>query len=577
MKNRYKDDKDICELHNKEKLSVYCWTCITCICHKCALFGGTHSGHTFKPLDEIYDFHKEQIIAEVVQLKRRHVEVIGLVSNVERNIDNVKNGKDERVREIRNAVELMVSRLETQMKTKITDLLNQRHQLAQESEAIDLAILDAENDLRINSKSELINKQSQILQRCQQLNLKPMTSFTTAPVSADFVSEIVPNYDESTFQITGFSQFQLKADPIYSQPLIINGLSWRLKVYPDGNGVVRGNYLSVFLELTAGLSETSKYEYRVEMIHQQSKDATKSVVREFASDFEVGECWGYNRFFRLDTLASEGYLDTEQDTLVLKFQVRSPTLFQKCRDQQWYIQHLESQQQTLVTQVNELRERLAIELSRQANADSKNSNAPKNPLESKNEIATSATAASLSNQEPPLPPSPTLINGNIETSTNLIQNDIFYKPLFRKLNKFSHFHRQQLYLQQQLRNQQIRNNNAKHRRRIFSFDCEVKNGHENEGEEKVETSTTASSSYSTATNVSSNDNSSNIESTSSNESIGYTSIDEKDIDDENMFGENDIDNSMMSNSAVTEKDSSSVDANPPAGCNKTESINFLNK
>ena len=78
-------------------------------------------------------------------------------------------------------------------------------------------------------------------------------------------------------------------DPIYSPPLIINGLSWRLKVYPDGNGVVRGNYLSVFLELSAGLSETSKYEYRVEMVHQESKDPSKSIVREFASDFEVGE------------------------------------------------------------------------------------------------------------------------------------------------------------------------------------------------------------------------------------------------------------------------------------------------
>ena len=119
------------------------------------------------------------------------------------------------------------------------------------------------------------------------------------------------------------------------------------------------------MELSAGLTETSKYEYRVEMIHQQSKDLSKSIVREFASDFEVGECWGYNRFFRLDLLASEGYLNTERDTLVLRFQVRSPTFFQKCRDQQWYIQHLESTQQNFVAQVNELRERLAIELSRQ--------------------------------------------------------------------------------------------------------------------------------------------------------------------------------------------------------------------
>ena len=175
----------------------------------------------------------------------------------------------------------------------------------------------------------------------------------------------MPQYDSSTFTINGFSQLQNKADPIYSPPLNVNGLSWRLKVYPDGNGVVRGNYLSVFLELSAGLTETSKYEYRVEMIHQQSKDLSKSIVREFASDFEVGECWGYNRFFRLDLLASEGYLSTDTDTLILRFQVRSPTFFQKCRDQQWYIQHLESTQQNFVAQVNELRERLAIELSRQ--------------------------------------------------------------------------------------------------------------------------------------------------------------------------------------------------------------------
>lgn len=81
----------------------------------------------------------------------------------------------------------------------------------------------------------------------------------------------------------------------------------------------------------------TRYEYRVEMVHQASRDASKNIVREFASDFEVGECWGYNRFFRLDLLASEGYLDTSngRDTLTLRFQVRPPTFYQKSRDQQW--------------------------------------------------------------------------------------------------------------------------------------------------------------------------------------------------------------------------------------------------
>lgn len=55
------------------------------------------------------------------------------------------------------------------------------------------------------------------------------------------------------------------------------------------------------------------------MIHQAGRDSDKNIVREFASDFEVGECWGYNRFFRLDLLASEGYLNESLDTLVLRF------------------------------------------------------------------------------------------------------------------------------------------------------------------------------------------------------------------------------------------------------------------
>ena len=37
-----------CETHH-ERLRVYCWTCKTCICHQCALWGGTVSNYvTYK-------------------------------------------------------------------------------------------------------------------------------------------------------------------------------------------------------------------------------------------------------------------------------------------------------------------------------------------------------------------------------------------------------------------------------------------------------------------------------------------------------------------------------------------------
>jgi len=70
-----------CAAH-QEKLSVYCWTCRKCICHQCALWGGTHSGHTFKPLEDVYEQHVTQIKAEVGQLNRRLMELISLVQEV---------------------------------------------------------------------------------------------------------------------------------------------------------------------------------------------------------------------------------------------------------------------------------------------------------------------------------------------------------------------------------------------------------------------------------------------------------------------------------------------------------------
>lgn len=404
--------KEICGDH-QEKLSVYCWTCKQCICHQCALWEGAHSGHVFKPLDGIYDEHKKKISEELSQLKSRHAELICLVQDVERNIESVKNAKDERVREIRNAVELMIARLEAQLKSKLLTLVGQRNQLAQEVSVWELAIEKVEQELKGAGKAELVMRTKDLLDLFRKAQRQSMTSFVTRAVPAEFTSEIVPQYESSTFTMKNFSVLRQRADPVYSPPLQVNGLSWRLKVYPDGNGVVRGNYLSVFLELSHGLPETSKYEYRVEMVHQASRDWTKNIVREFASDFEVGECWGYNRFFRLDLLANEGYLLPENDTLELQFQVRPPTFYQKCRDQQWYINQLESAQNQVSQQNNDRLLQMHISRSSRTQARRNNiqdfpalySNSSRHAMDTPDMMGAAASAgpaASHANTENPL-------------------------------------------------------------------------------------------------------------------------------------------------------------------------------
>ena len=76
--NTVDEAKDRCKNH-AEKLSVYCWTCRKCICHQCALWHGTHTGHTFKPLEDIYDQHVGHVKEEVSLLRRRLMELISLV------------------------------------------------------------------------------------------------------------------------------------------------------------------------------------------------------------------------------------------------------------------------------------------------------------------------------------------------------------------------------------------------------------------------------------------------------------------------------------------------------------------
>lgn len=200
-------------------------------------------------------------------------------------------------------------------------------------------------------KTSLIKKSGDLIRQLKEIHTKEPQRFVDNEVSVDFTSELVPQYEQSVFVIKNFnrirnnqsSQTLEENEIVYSDPPLItrSGLSWRLKVYPNGNGIAKGNYISVFLEMLKGLpdTQTQKYEYRVEMINHRNPSA--QVVREFASDFEVGECWGYNRFYRIDLLEREGYLNQQDDSITLKFFVRAPYYSQHCSDQERHIINME--------------------------------------------------------------------------------------------------------------------------------------------------------------------------------------------------------------------------------------------
>lgn len=52
-----------------------------------------------------------------------HLNIFLCVVHQERNVEAVRGAKDERVREIRNAVEMMIARLDNQLKNKLITLM----------------------------------------------------------------------------------------------------------------------------------------------------------------------------------------------------------------------------------------------------------------------------------------------------------------------------------------------------------------------------------------------------------------------------------------------------------------------
>ena len=68
------------------------------------------------------------------------------------------------------------------------------------------------------------------------------------------------------------TDFSTRNGIVYSEAKKINGVEWRLKIYPRGNGLARDKYISVFVEMTKGLVSQNKYEYKIELINSVNPD-----------------------------------------------------------------------------------------------------------------------------------------------------------------------------------------------------------------------------------------------------------------------------------------------------------------
>ena len=345
---------DKCEVHDSP-LSYYCVTCATLICSDCAMFESLHKGHEFQRLNSIYEKHLQAIKSESEVLKTKLTDLTNVLGQIEGNLEEVQRGKSAQLQEVVSYFDIVQKNLDESLKERVKKLIEEKAQISEESDRLDMLRTELARFLN-GPKSKLIAKTPELLVKLKSANEATRTEYRFTEVSADFQSEAEPPYESAMFILSDFSQVRKKTEVVYSDQLHTHGLTWRLKVYPNGNGLSQGSHLSVFLEMVKGGHDSARYQYRVELL--STKDPSHCVLREFSSDFESGECWGYNRFFAIDSLESLGYLDPVDDRLSFRYSVRPPTFAQLCDDQSRYIRLLESEQGKLLGEAETLQGRL---------------------------------------------------------------------------------------------------------------------------------------------------------------------------------------------------------------------------
>jgi len=348
--------EELCQAHGSS-LQYFCRTCSTSICADCAMFSDVHKGHQFERLEQVYGTRTAGIREKVEKLRQRLAWLASITVQVENRMESVGGAKRERLAEVQTVVEKILTRVETQAKDRAIMLQDHRGECVRAMEMLHEQLQEVETQMQSVPKSMLVARAEELHQALDEVLAIRVDHLGELPREEElnFASEVVPPWQFAEFDIHNYRVHCSTGEVIYSECLCLNGLSWRLKVYPNGNGVAEGRHLSVFLEMVAGLPEPSTYDYRIELLPY---DDGAIVAREFTSTFEAGECWGYNRFALIGTLEAEGYLT--QDTLLLRFAVRPPTYVQLCGDQARYCDDLEAHAMTLATEVGALRSRLCV-------------------------------------------------------------------------------------------------------------------------------------------------------------------------------------------------------------------------
>ncbi len=110
--------------------------------------------------------------------------------------------------------------------------------------------------METKTQISLIQQTTSLVESIGALAIQEHNEIEAKESSMEELIDLIPEYDFWEYDLPEFSK---RNGIVYSNSHFLNGVEWRLKVYPKGNGLAREKYISVFVELTKGLLGQYKY------------------------------------------------------------------------------------------------------------------------------------------------------------------------------------------------------------------------------------------------------------------------------------------------------------------------------
>ena len=241
-------------------MRYFCEDCEVPFCPDCSAFSGSHKGHKVVLLSKIYLGQKEKIQQEMLKFEKRIEEMRAKSLSMRMDLQKLLKSNTDKRELFENYIFGLIGQLETEYKEKESLILSRFQTNEEEIELLDSIKDTILSDLENYSQNDVVSRTEEILHLIKSLcergieELEIDTNFTA-------IGEIVPEYQCFAYHLGKFSTLQ--DTTVYSPGFSFNGCEWKLKIYPKGNGGAKGKFISVFLEMSKGLSSKVKFEYKI--------------------------------------------------------------------------------------------------------------------------------------------------------------------------------------------------------------------------------------------------------------------------------------------------------------------------